>query len=140
MNLKIGDVVHLIVEQETPLGFTVLINEQYEGLLYKNEIFTPIEENMEVTGFIKNIREDGKIDVSLRPEGYSNVIDNDVAVILYKLEQSKGGHLFITDKSKPELIQEFFGLSKKSFKKALGSLYKEKKIVIKEDRIELMND
>jgi hypothetical protein len=139
MNLKVGDAVHLIVEQETPLGYTVLIEDQYEGLLYKSDTFTDVEENMEVTGFIKNIREDGKIDVSLRPEGYSNVIDNDVAVILYKLEQSKGGYVLITDKSAPELIKDFFGLSKKSFKKALGKLYKEKKIVIEEDRIELVD-
>lgn len=140
MNFKEGDVVNLIIEQETPLGYVVLIEEKYEGLLYRNEVFTPVEENMEVTGFIKNIREDGKIDVSLRPQGYANVIDNDVAVILYKLEQSKGGYVHVTDKSAPELIYDFFGLSKKSFKKALGKLYKEKRVVIKEDRIELVEN
>jgi hypothetical protein len=140
MNLQIGDEVHLIIEQESPLGYTVLINEQHEGLLYKNEVFTPVEENMEVTGFIKNIREDGKIDVSLRPQGYLNLIDNDTAVVLEKLNQSPEGFIMITDKSSPAVIKDHFNLSKKSFKKAVGSLYKEKKIVIKSDRIELVNN
>jgi hypothetical protein len=138
MNLQVGDEVHLIIEQETPLGYIVLIEEQYEGLLYKSDTFTNVEENMEVTGFIKNIREDGKIDVSLRPQGYQNLIDNDVAVVLDKLTHSPNGYLLVTDKSSPDTIKAHFNLSKKSFKKAVGSLYKQKQIVIKEDRIELV--
>ncbi|MGB5980848.1 MAG: DNA-binding protein [Nonlabens sp.] len=138
MNLQEGDVVNLFIERETPLGYSVLIEGEYEGLLYKNECFTEVEEEMEITGFIKNIREDGKIDVSLRPQGYSNLIDNDTAVILEKLKQSPDGYVLVTDKSSPERIKDLFGLSKKSFKKAVGSLYKQKFIVIKEDRIELL--
>ena len=140
MNFQTGDVVNLLVERETPLGYVVLIEGEYEGLLYKNECYTEVEEGMEVTGFVKTIRDDGKIDVSLRPQGYSNLIDNDTAVILEELKESFGGYLLVTDKSAPEEIKELFGLSKKAYKKAIGSLYKQKLIVIKEDRIELVKN
>ena len=68
MNLKEGDKVQLVIETETGLGYTVLINEEFDGLLFRSEVFQALEENMEVTGYVKHIREDGKIDVSLRPQ------------------------------------------------------------------------
>ncbi|PQJ73973.1 DNA-binding protein [Polaribacter gangjinensis] len=138
MDLQVGDQVQLIIETETALGFIVLIDEEFEGLLYRNEIFAPIEEGMEVTGYIKNIREDGKIDVSLRPQGFRNVIDLDVEKILTKLKNSKEGFLLLTDKSSPESIKFHLNMSKKAFKKAVGNLYKQKLIVLKDDRIELV--
>lgn len=139
MDLQIGDQVQLVIETETALGFIVLINEEHKGLLYRNEIFSVIEEGMEVKGYIKNIREDGKIDVSLRPQGFRNVIDLDVEKVLSKLQKSKEGFLLLTDKSSPESIKFHLNMSKKAFKKAVGNLYKQKRIVIKEDRIELVN-
>lgn len=139
MDLQIGDQVQLVIETETALGFIVLINEEHKGLLYRNEIFSVIEEGMEVKGYIKNIREDGKIDVSLRPQGFRNVIDFDVEKVLSKLQKSKEGFLLLTDKSSPESIKFHLNMSKKAFKKAVGNLYKQKRIVIKEDRIELVN-
>ena len=138
MNLQIGDKVELIIETETALGYVVLINEEFEGLLYRNEVFEDLEIDMEVDGYIKNIREDGKIDVSLRPQGFKNVIDIDVEKILDKLNKSREGFLLLTDKSSPESIKFHLKMSKKSFKKAVGNLYKQKLIVIKEDRIELV--
>ena len=138
MDLQIGDQVQLVIETETALGFIVLIDEEFEGLLFRSEIFTEIEEGMEVTGYIKNIREDGKIDVSLRPQGFRNVIDLDVEKILTKLEKSKEGFLLLTDKSSPESIKFHLNMSKKAFKKAIGNLYKQKLIVLKDDRIELV--
>lgn len=138
MDLKIGDQVNLVIETETALGFIVLIDEEYEGLLYRSEIFSVIEEGMEVKGYIKNIREDGKIDVSLRPQGFRNVIDLDVEKVLVKLKNSKEGFLLLTDKSSPESIKFHLNLSKKAFKKAIGNLYKQKLIDLKEDRIELI--
>ncbi len=138
MDLQIGDQVQLVIETETALGFIVLIDEEFEGLLFRSEIFTPIEEGMEVTGYIKNIREDGKIDVSLRPQGFRNVIDLDVEKILTKLKNSKEGFLLLTDKSSPESIKFHLNMSKKAFKKAIGNLYKQKLIVLKDDRIELV--
>ena len=138
MDLQEGDKVQLIIETETALGYTVLINEEFDGLLYRNEVFQELEENMEVTGYIKTIRDDGKIDVSLRPQGFRNVIDSDVDKILHKLKESREGFLLLTDKSSPESIKFHLKMSKKSFKKAVGNLYKKKQITIKSDRIELI--
>jgi predicted RNA-binding protein (virulence factor B family) len=138
MNLKEGDKVKLVIETETGLGYTVLINEEFEGLLFKSEVFQALEENMEVIGYVKNIREDGKIDVSLRPQGFRNVIDSDVDKVLTKLKDSKEGFILITDKSSPDSIRFHMKMSKKAFKKAVGNLYKQKLIVIEEDRIVLV--
>jgi hypothetical protein len=138
-NFKEGDKVNLIIETETGLGYTVLINEEFDGLLFRSEVFQDLEENMEVTGYIKNIREDGKIDVSLRPQGFRNVIDADVEKVLEKLKNSKEGFVLLTDKSSPDSIRFHMKMSKKAFKKAVGNLYRKKVIVIKEDRIELLN-
>ncbi|MEE9408536.1 MAG: DNA-binding protein [Polaribacter sp.] len=138
MYLKEGDKVNLVIETETGLGYTVLINEEFDGLLFRSEVFQELEENMEVTGYIKNIREDGKIDVSLRPQGFRNVIDSDVEKVLARLKDSREGFILITDKSSPDSIRFHMKMSKKAFKKAVGNLYKQKLIVIKEDRIELV--
>jgi predicted RNA-binding protein (virulence factor B family) len=138
MYLKEGDKVNLVIETETGLGYTVLINEEYDGLLFRSEVFQELEENMEVTGYIKNIREDGKIDVSLRPQGFRNVIGSDVEKVLAKLKDSREGFILITDKSSPDSIRFHMKMSKKAFKKAVGNLYKQKLIVIEEDRIVLV--
>lgn len=135
MDLKIGDKVDLVIGTESHLGYTVLINEEFEGLLYRNEVFTELEEGFKTVGYIKKIREDERIDVSLQPQGFRNVIDTDVEKILNKLEEKK--FLLLTDKSSPESIKFHLQMSKKAFKRAIGSLYKNKKIVLKEDRIEL---
>jgi len=140
MDLQEGDKVQLIIETETALGFIVLIDDEFDGLLYRNEIFQELEEDMEVTGYVKTIREDGKIDVSLRPQGFRNVIDSDVDKVLKKLKESREGFLLLTDKSSPESIKFHLKMSKKSFKKAVGNLYKQKQIVIKSDRIELIKE
>jgi len=138
MDLQEGDKVQLIIETETNLGFTVLIDEEYDGLLYRNEIFQDLEEGMEVTGYIKTLREDGKVDVSLRPQGFRNVINSDVNKVLRKLEASREGFVLLTDKSSPESIRFQMQMSKKAFKKAVGNLYKQKRITIESDRIVLI--
>lgn len=138
MDLQVGDKVELVIEKETALGYVVLINNEFEGLLYRNEVFEDVEIDMELDGYIKNIREDGKIDVSLRPQGFRNVIDTDVDKVLNKLKNSREGFLLLTDKSSPESIRFHLKMSKKSFKKAVGNLYRQKLIVLKEDRIELV--
>ena len=138
MNLQEGDKVQLVIETETGLGYTVLINDEFEGLLFRSEVFQDIEENMELVWYIKQIREDGKIDVSLRPQGFRNVINSDVEKVLAKLTASREGFILLTDKSSPDAIRFHMKMSKKAFKKAVGNLYKKKLIVIKEDRIELV--
>lgn len=136
MDFEEGDKVDLIIEQQTPMGYIVLINDEFEGLLYSNEIFSDVEEGMETEGYIKKIREDNKIDVSLRPQGFRAVIDSDVDKVLTKLEEK--GFILLTDKSSPESIKFHLQMSKKAFKKAVGNLYKQKLIVISDDRIELV--
>jgi len=138
MYLKEGDKVNLVIETETGLGYTVFINEEFDGLLFRSEVFQELEENMEVVGYIKQIREDGKIDVSLRPQGFRNVIDADVDKVLSKLKDSREGFLLLTDKSSPDSIRFHMKMSKKAFKKAVGNLYKQKLITIESDRIVLV--
>ena len=135
MEFQIGEPVTLYVVKETDLGYNVLIEEAYEGLLFSNEIFQPVEQGMQLQGYIKHIREDGKIDVTLRPQGFLNVIDKDCQTILSHLKQ----HTFLelTDKSAPEEIRFYLEMSKKAFKRAVGVLYKQKQIVLKPNRIEL---
>ena len=136
MELQEGDKVELIIGVQTPLGYSVLIDEEIEGLLYNNEVFSDLEEGMRTVGYVKKIREDEKIDVSLCPQGFRNVIDKDVEKVLIKLQEK--GHLLLTDKSSPESIKFHLQMSKKAFKRAIGSLYKDKMIELKEDRIALV--
>tara|TARA_B100001093_G_scaffold504735_1_gene560990 strand:+ start:932 stop:1348 length:417 start_codon:yes stop_codon:yes gene_type:complete len=136
MELDVGEKVGLRIERKTDLGFSVLINNYFEGLLYENEIFEPIEVNMEVLGYIKKIREDGKYDVSLQPQGFLNVIESNCKFILKKLETT--GELNLSDRSNPDDILRQLQLSKKAFKRAIGVLYKEKKILIEKNRILLL--
>ena len=135
MELEIGQKVTITIGKETSLGFIVLIDESFEGLVYKNEVFSDLEVGITTTGYIKNIREDQKIDVSLRPLGYRNTIEDDKAKILHQLTQ-KNDELQLTDKSSPESIKFHLQMSKKAFKRALGALYKEKKVLLHQDRIE----
>lgn len=135
MELKEGDKVDLVIGVQTTLGYSVLINEEVEGLLYNNEVFKDVEEGMRTVGYVKKLREDGKIDVALRPQGFKNVIDEDVEKVLSKLKEK--GYLLLTDKSSPESIKFHLQMSKKAFKRAIGKLYKERKISLSEDGIEL---
>ncbi len=137
MDLEVGDKVSLIIGAETNLGFTVLIDEEFEGLLYRNEIFQEIKERQRIAGFIKKIREDGKIDVSLKPQGFRNVITLDTEKVVEAI-YDHDGFLPLTDKSSPEVIKQELLMSKKAFKRAVGTLYKEKVIRILEDGLELV--
>ncbi|MDJ0645579.1 MAG: DNA-binding protein [Flavobacteriaceae bacterium] len=137
--MKEGDKVNLIIGKESPLGFAVLIDEEFEGLLYKNEIFQNVVEGMSIMGYIKKIREDGKIDVSLTPQGFRKNIEALIAHILKQLQQNNGV-LYVSDKSTPEEIKNTLQMSKKNFKKAIGTLYRLKKITITEDCIYLIKN
>ena len=136
MEYEIGDRVQLTIQRATDLGYVVMIDDEFEGLLFRNEVFQPLTRYAEVRGYIKNIREDGKIDVSLRPQGFLNVIDVDCDSIMEVLKER--GSIMLTDKSSPESIKRELKMSKKAFKKAVGFLYKRKLIVLLDDRIELI--
>lgn len=131
--------VDILVFEKTDLGYNVVINNRYKGLIYENEIFRRLAWGDTTTGYIKNIREDGKIDVSLQPLGFRNARDENSRIILEKLG-SNGGVLHLSDASDPMDIQEQLGMSKKAFKKTIGGLYREGLITISEASIELQSN
>ena len=133
-----GDKVNLILMGESELGWNVVINKEYIGLIYASDVYKKLYPLSEEIGYIKTIREDGKIDVSLQPEGYEN-IDEFQKMILEKLQQNYG-LLYVSDKSDPEEIKQELQMSKKNFKKAIGGLYKDQVIEILEDKIRLINE
>jgi predicted RNA-binding protein (virulence factor B family) len=133
---EIGQEVDLIIDNETELGYNAIINQLHKGMLYHNELFEYLEPGMQMKGFIKKVREDDKIDLSLYPIGYQRV-EGVLQDVLYRLKEA-GGYLAVTDKTEAEAIYNTFGMSKKTFKKALGSLYKQRLIVIEENGIRLV--
>lgn len=138
MELKEGDKVSIVIGRASGLGVMVLVNEQLEGLIYRNEIFQALKEGDRMEAYVKKIREDGKLDISLQPQGFINTIEQNCMRILDKLKENNG-FLGLTDKSKPGYIARDLQMSKKSFKSAIGVLYKQKKIAIKDDGIVLIN-
>jgi len=137
LHVKEGQEVDILVMQKTDLGYSVIINNKHKGLLYENEVYKELNVGDKQTAYIKKIREDNKIDVSLQQAGYKKSIDKNNEVVLEILDKNDGEMPF-NDKSSPEEIKASFGLSKKAFKKAIGSLYKERKIEITENGIKLI--
>jgi predicted RNA-binding protein (virulence factor B family) len=135
--LQEGQQVDLLVWTETDLGYNVIINQKYKGLVYKNEIYTSIEPGDELIGYIKRLREDSKIDVSLQQQGFANIEVN-AQVVLDKLKKNKG-FIPLNDNSSPEDIMDVFQMSKKTFKKAIGTLYKQRLIALEEKGISLIS-
>ncbi len=125
---KVGQKVSLIIAEKTDLGLKAVINHSHWGMLYHNELFQPVRKGQTIDGYIKQIREDGKIDLVLQEPGYGKVVSL-TDKILNKLHQNNGV-LNLSDKSPPEAIYAAFGVSKKVFKQAIGSLYKQKLITI----------
>lgn len=136
ITVEIGEEVDLIVTHITDLGINVIINEKHKGLMFKNEVFEDLRTGDRIIGYIKNIRPDGKIGVSRHKIGFAKV-DKTANVILEEL-QHNNGFLGLNDNSHPEEIKSVLGMSKKSFKQAVGVLYKARKISIKEDGIYLL--
>ena len=128
--------VELLICNSTDLGINVIINDVHNGLLYDNELFQAVIPGERVIGYVKNIRPDNKIDVSLQKQGYINVEPN-AKKILQKLKDNNG-YLNITDKSDPMIILAKLEMSKKLFKKAIGSLYKQRLVRIEKDGIYLV--
>jgi len=133
IQLRVGDEVELVVYNETELGFQVMINQKHGGLVYQNEVFRPIEVGDLTKGYIKNIREDGKIDVSLEASGVASIEPNSRKVL--DALNRNGGVLNLSDKSSPEDIERELHMSKKLFKKAIGGLYRKKLIEIDKTEI-----
>jgi predicted RNA-binding protein (virulence factor B family) len=135
VELELNQQVDLIIYDETDLGFKALVNRKYLGLLYKNEVFQKLYYADPVVGFVKKIREDGKLDLILRAAGHKAT--DDIAIKLLELLKSNNNFLNITDRTSPEVIYEKFQTSKKKFKIALGRLYKERVITVSDEGIRL---
>lgn len=134
-DFKPGEAVDLIIANSTDLGYKAIINHSHWGVLYKNEVFERLSFGQYKKGYIKHIRPDGRIDLSLQGgqetrDKYANIIETYL--------RKHNGFAAVHDKSDPELIYELFGMSKKAFKKAIGGLYKQKIINIEDDGIRLL--
>jgi hypothetical protein len=136
--LKEWEQVDLVVTRQTDLGWEVIVNERHKGLVYFNEVFKPINIGDVIPGCIKTIRKDNKLDISLQPLG-AKVLEP-AAKKIYEVLKENGGFLGLHDKSAPEEIRDVFQMSKKTFKKGLGTLYKERKIKIETDGITLIEE
>ena len=132
---RYGDEVSLLVWQKTDLGFKVIVDNRYAGLVYSNQIFREIRTGDRMKGYIEAVREDGKIDVMLQPTGWR--MTKETADVLLDYLETHQGVCRLTDKSPAEDIYQAFQVSKKSYKKAVGDLYKRRLITIEEDCIRL---
>lgn len=134
-----GDEVELLVYSFSELGFAVIVNHLHKGLIYKNETFQPIHVGDQLQGYVRKIRADGKLDISLQPIGYRKFNSKNSDEV-YTFLVDNDGFLPVNDKSDPALIYKNFGFSKKAFKKAIGDLYKQRIITIDSDGIRLIED
>lgn len=130
-----GQEVEVLVWQRTELGYKVIVENKFSGMLYHNEIFQPLEVGMRLTAFIKQVRPDGKIDLVLQKAGARKV--DDFSEVLWQYIKDNDGFTPLNDKTDAEVIYHTFGVSKKTFKKAVGDLYKKRRIVLEEDGIHL---
>jgi len=138
LTVKEKDEVDMLIYQKTDIGYKVIINNKHLGVLHYNEVFRELEYGAHEKGFIKSIKEEGKIDVSLGEAGYKKV-ESETDRVLRLLEENNG-YLPYHDKSNPEEIYEFFGISKKVFKMTIGALYKQHKIELTQTGIKLLEN
>ncbi len=130
-----GEQVTALIYDRTDLGLLAVVNDQFRGLFFANEVFKTLRIGDKVTAWVKKIREDRRVDLSLQPTGYANVEPS--AQLILDTLRKQGGFLPLTDASAPEQIQRQLEMSKKTFKKAIGALYKDRKITLAPDGIRL---
>jgi len=135
VNYEPGDEVEIFPVFKNSIGYRVLVNEHVWGMIYHDEVFSPVKRGIKRKAYVKKVREDQKLDLTLQKPGYTAV--EDFSDVLLRYINEHGGSIEITDKSDPETIKKIFNVSKKIFKKAVGKLYKDKKIQIGKDNITL---
>jgi len=138
LNINERDAVDVMVMKKTDLGFSVIVNQLHEGLIFESDIFGKLNIGDKVKGYVKQIREDNKLDISLQPIGFENFNDPNCELILNRLKAQKG-FLPVSDKSTPEEIYALLNISKKAYKKAIGTLYKQRKITLLPEGIKLIS-
>ncbi|QXP52696.1 GntR family transcriptional regulator [Cellulophaga sp. HaHa_2_95] len=136
LTVEVNEEVDLIVTRQNDLGWDVIINNKHKGLVYSDQVFKKVAVGDAIKGYIKHIRPDNKIDVNLKPIGYESI--EPAANVIYARLQKEGGYLNLHDKSSPDEITAKLQMSKKVFKKSIGTLYKDRKITIKSDGIYLL--
>ncbi|MDO9139378.1 MAG: S1-like domain-containing RNA-binding protein [Methylobacter sp.] len=137
VDFEVGQKVSLIIAGTSDLGIKAIINNSHWGMLYQNELYQPVKKGQKLDGYIKQIREDQKIDLSLQQPGYGKVVSLTDSIIA-KLK-ANDGELMLSDKSPPEAIYAAFGVSKKVFKQAIGALYKQQVITMDKTGIKLVD-
>jgi uncharacterized protein len=135
VDLSDGQAVDLIIPDQTDLGYKAVIDHKVWGILYQSELFQELTIGQKIGGWVKKVRPDGKIDLCLQKPGYEKVPD--LAEQIIRVIAAHGGFIDVTDKSSAEEINEMFGVSKKTFKKAIGALYKSRRITLEKDGIAL---
>ena len=130
-----GQEVDILIWQKTDLGFKAIIENKYAGLIYDNEVFQDVHTGMQMKAYVKQVREDGKIDLMLQKSGMARVGDFSDRLLQYIKDE--GGRISINDKSDADLIYDTFGVSKKTFKKAVGDLYKKRLITLHDSGISI---
>lgn len=130
--------VNLIVSNKTELGWNVIVNELHQGLVYDDDVFQKLHTGDRLKGYVKKTRPDGKIDITLQRQGYRSIEPNAKEVLTHL--ELKGGFLALTDKSSPDEIQQQLQMSKKSFKRAIGNLYKQRLVNITDEGVYLKKD
>lgn len=132
-----GEEVDLLVYNETDLGFTCIINGIHKGLIYHNDVFTDIAIGDAVKGYVKLVRENNLIDLSLQKVGFKHVLSSTEKILKYLVEHD--GYLELTDKSSPDLIERRFDMSKATYKKSIGILYRQRKVTLHPDGVRLVS-
>ncbi len=132
-----ADEVELLLYKRTELGINAVVNNMFQGLIFKNDIHKNVKIGDKIKGFVKKVRADGKIDLLLEPMGFRNVIDATSQRVLNAIKKNDG-FLKLTDKSSPDDIRNELGISKKAFKKALGGLYKQKIVLLEKEGTRLV--
>lgn len=136
VEFEVGEEVDVLIYDKTDLGYKVIIDDVSTGILYKNEVFQTIENGQLLKAYVKKVREDEKIDVSLQKLNIERFDEFSEKILSFMKENN--GMMSVTDKSSPEIIYEMFAMSKKNFKKAIGALYKKRLIVFEDDGIKLV--
>ncbi len=137
IDVEEGDEVEILIYKRSELGMNVIVNGLYQGLIFSSDVYGDVNIGDTKKAYVKKVRDDGKLDISLLPLGYRNVIDSVTQGVLDILKKHDGFFKY-HDKSDPEEIRKVFGMSKKAFKKALGNLYKQKLVELRKDGTQLL--
>jgi len=133
LTIEEGDMVSLMALSRSEIGYNVIVNNKHKGLVFANEVFRTLNVGDRLTGYVKKIREDNKIDITLQPIGYEQFNDVNVNRLISLLE-TNNGVLLLSDKSSPDEIYAVAGMSKKAFKRAVGALYKAGRVVLEKEK------